>query len=449
MLQRRTRSSREKRRGAGRRAFRGSCELLELRALLATAGYDYLITGFVWPNPGHITYSIAPDGVVWNGGGTNILNASFDAKFGNAWQPEIARALATWEAAANINISQVSETGKQDFNAPGQIQGDPRFGDIRIGGDDFEDPIMLAETYPPPPGTGTKSGDVSINTALPFAIGGTYDLYSVLLHETGLSLGLGEPPNPNVVMNTTYGGVRQGLTPGDLAGIVAIYGPRAPDSFQKQGQGISAATAINITPNLNASAQATITSVSLATIGDTEYFRVVAPKGSGSALQVTAAAANVSMLSPQITLLSASGSVLATAAQPSKWSNNVSVSFNQVVPGQQYVIAVTGATNNVFAVGAYQLHVHFPNAVVASPPPNSVPTPPTKPHPPAPVPGPTPITTRPVAPTPTTPAPAPTTAASRYQALWLRYRQALLNRLRLRARPHSAAPAGGVLRTRG
>ena len=82
------------------------CERLEERALMtAIPGYDYVVTGYRWSNPARITYSIAPDGVLWDHG-TNDLNAVFNAKFGTGgiWQAQIARALATWESVANINL---------------------------------------------------------------------------------------------------------------------------------------------------------------------------------------------------------------------------------------------------------------------------------------------------------------------------------------------------------
>src|SRR5262249_10816696 len=152
-------------------------------------------------------------------------------------------------------ISPRGEVGNSDFNVVGQGQGDSRFGDIRFGGYNFNNPSMLAQTYSPPPAGYTGSGDVAINTAMNYHIGSNWDLFSVMLHETGLSLGVAEPPNPSVVMNTVYGGVRTGLTAGDIAGIQAIYGARVSDSFQSHGQGLAASNAINVTPMLSANGQ--------------------------------------------------------------------------------------------------------------------------------------------------------------------------------------------------
>src|SRR5262245_22426781 len=98
------------------RKVRTAWERLEERELLSSPGYDYSLTGLRWPDPSHITYSIAPDGVLWDHG-TNDLGATFDAKLGKGvWQLPIARALATWESVADINIAQVPD-GPYNQNA--------------------------------------------------------------------------------------------------------------------------------------------------------------------------------------------------------------------------------------------------------------------------------------------------------------------------------------------
>ncbi len=326
----------------------------------------YVLEGTQWSNPGHITYSIAPDGTVWDQG-VNNLNASLNAEIGpGAWQEQIAKALATWESVANINISPTSDSGAQ-FNSYGPEQGDPSFGDIRIAGYNFQNPGLLAQTYDPPPGGWTAAGDSDLNTGFTWSLGSGYDLFSVELHEMGHALGLGEAPDPSDVMYMQYQGVRSGLGAGDIAGIQYLYGARTQDSFQQQGQATSAATAVDVSSYLNAQGLGVVGGASLATIGDVEYFKYTAPNLPGLSMQAVAAAAGVSMLSPEIQILDASGNLLAQQANSAQWSDNASATVN-LVPGEQYIIAVKGATNDVFSVGAYQLQINVQGLPQPAPP---------------------------------------------------------------------------------
>jgi hypothetical protein len=185
-------------------------------------------------------------------------------------------------------------------------------------------------------------------------------------------------------MAPVYGGVRTGLQPGDIAGIQAIYGARTPDSYQSQGMGVGLSAPIDLSASLAASSQVVVSTVSLAAIGDVEYYSFVAPSDSGGVLQITAAAANISMLSPRVSLYDASGTLLAQADNPNAWSDNVTASLPAVVPGQRYYIAVAGDTHDYFDVGAYQLIVSLPQISQPTPPapPVVVTPPPTPPAPP-------------------------------------------------------------------
>ncbi len=241
-----------------------------------------MLSGDSWADPGKITYSFPPDGVNWDGG-VNDLNASLNAEYPTGgWQRAIAEALQTWASVANINVVPVADGG-EPFNTPGQAQGDPRFGDVRVGGYNFDSGTVLAQSYNPPPNGITGAGDVEINTGFNWSPTAPYDLYSVMLHETGLALGMGETTDPTAVMNRIYGGRRWGLEPVDINGIQAIYGPRLPDAYQAGGAATSAGTAHDVSGQLAAIApgvaQATLMNVSLDAIGDTEYFSVVAPAG--------------------------------------------------------------------------------------------------------------------------------------------------------------------------
>src|SRR5206468_3742735 len=148
------------------------------------------------------------------------------------------------------------------------------------------------------------------------------------------SLGLAHAQNPADVMAADYHGVRTGLAPGDIAGIQAIYGARAPDLYQTQGQGISFATAVDISGELTNSASTTLGNLSLAEIGGSEFFSVTAPSWGGSVLQVTAVAGGISLLSPKVELYSSTHQRLAQASDPAACGDNVTASFRGVIPGQ-------------------------------------------------------------------------------------------------------------------
>ena len=354
---------RQRRRNSPR--SRPRLEALERREVLSTVVYpgNYTLEGTQWANPSKITFSFVPDGVQWDNGTTN-LNSVFNAKFGSpqVWQYQIAKALQSWAASANINLVQVADSGLP-FDTPGNAQGDSRFGDIRIAGYVYpnNDMTTLATTYQPPPNGMTAAGDSGINTNVNFTIGSNsgVDLYSVMVHETGHSLGLGHSPDTSAVMYAVYQGVRNGLGAPDIAGIQALYGARVPDALQSSGQGTNSANAVDLTAQLDSSGQVSLNNVSLATIGDTEYFSVTAPANAGSTLQIGADASGTSLLSPRITVYDASMHPLATAGNAAAYGDNADVQVGSVQPGQHYLIAVTGATNDVFATGSYQLHLAF------------------------------------------------------------------------------------------
>lgn len=385
--------------GAARRRLRPSLsDVLEDRQLLATAGVDYVLSGYKWSNPSRITYSIAPDGVTWISG-TNTIDAAFDAKFGAGnWEREIARALATWQAAADINIVPVADA-RYDENALGASQGDPRFGDIRIGGVAMGEQKILAQTYYPPPQGTTAGGDVEINLSMNYGIGRDFDLFSVVLHETGHSLGLGHPSSSSEVMRAVYGGVVDGLDDGDLYGIRAIYGARGVDAYEAQGYGKTSSRPIDMTAPLTTSNTFTSQAASLDVIGETQWFSFVAPSYAGGSWSVTASASNVSMLSPKVTVYNDAGNVLGSASDPSKWSDDATARMSSLVPGRRYYAAVTGATNDVFAVGAYNLTVSVSGSPAVARPTTPIVSAPTTPTAPAPSLPTTPTTTGPVYPT--------------------------------------------------
>lgn len=62
----------------------------------------------------------------------------------------------------------------------------------------------------------------------------TYGLRQVLAHEIGHTIGLDHPGRDGALMGFAYQEDIEGLTPGDIAGAVALYGPRAIETAAGQ-----------------------------------------------------------------------------------------------------------------------------------------------------------------------------------------------------------------------
>ena len=322
--------------------------------------------GVPWFDATSLTLSFVPDGTNVSGKNSNLfaqLN-SFTAQ--QTWQREILRAYQTWAVQANVNIGLAADGG-QAMGTPGAPQEDIRFGDIRIGGRMLSAVAVndnMAGGVPFDYAAATWAGDVVFNTRYNFGIGdnpstGQRDLFSVMLHEAGHSLGVG----PNLVDPTsaTYSSysVKTGLSATDVLALQAMYGVRSADSYEGVLGNGTAATAYNLTANGNKIA----VNGDITAAGDVDYYTFTTPAASSGAngLTVRLKAAGLSLLTGRLTVLDAAGNTVGTTVTTDPLNNNLSIALPTYAANTTYRVKVEGAGTDVFSIGAYVLKLDYAN----------------------------------------------------------------------------------------
>ena len=355
-----------------RRGGRRALEPLESRLLF------YALSGTAWPS-NNLTVSMVPDGTALDGGYTSSLFAHLDSQHPTAtWQREFARALQTWSQYAPLNFTFVGDDGSPT-GVDGAPQGDPRFGDIRLGAR-----AMGALGFGWFPRGTTRGGDIILSTDYSYAIGSVVDLYSLLLHESGHALGLQHSTDTDAVMSGVASRVVSDLSADDIAGIRAIYGARQHDAFDLASRNdvFGSATTIAADDSGMFAAVADLTD-----IGDVDHYRVTVPTNSDGTLTVSVDARGLSLLAPAVRVYDASGNLVASASAGDAYGTVATVNLSGLTPGQTYTIAADGATADVFGIGGYRLDAKFGTSTQTPPPlPPPPPPPPPPPLPPPPPP---------------------------------------------------------------
>jgi hypothetical protein len=327
-------------------------EALEDRSTPATYGNP-------WHDATHLTLSFVPDGTVIAGHQSTLFQTLNQQMPTATWQRLIAHAVQTWADYANISVGVVADGG-QPFGTPGQMQGDPRFGDIRIGAQAMAASAISVSVPHDPFLSGTWSGDVLLNSTYDFSSGKT-NLYSVMLHELGHVFGLDDNNDPNSVMYANYNGNRSGLSSGDITAIQALYGVRTPDLNEGSNgnNSINTATQVPSPPGNFTGATPLVMYGDITTTKDVDYYAVRPINGYTGPMTFRVRTAGISMLEPRLTVVDASGHVLGQAQSSNTLGDEISVQLGNVNPQTTYFVRVDGATQDVCGIGRYGLGVTF------------------------------------------------------------------------------------------
>ncbi|HSQ56491.1 MAG TPA: matrixin family metalloprotease [Gemmata sp.] len=325
----------------------GFIERLEDRSLPSAFGTP-------WPDAEHLTFSFAPDGTITTQGGSVLTAVMSQAASDAVWQREILRAFQTWAVNAGINIGVVKDGG-QDFGVAGAVQGDSRFGDIRIGAaGGAADEVASAGPFS---WTGsTISGDVFFSATSPYTIGnvpGKFDIFSVAIHEAGHVFGLEHSNLTDSVMNETYS-YRTGLSSTDISAIQELYGVRQADAFDAARSNNTASNASILSGELKGAGLRYIADGDLTTLADVDYYKFTAPIGF-NAVTVRLQAEGLSLVLPRVTVYDSLGRVVAAGVSRDPLNNDLLLHFNTSLLGGTFTVKVAGATDDVFGIGAYRL----------------------------------------------------------------------------------------------
>jgi hypothetical protein len=224
---------------------------------LESGAYTFFSTPTKWnpgPNTAQVWTGASPGGATWSimgagfvsdnpvdshhGMGTTVSITSLGVSGWDEgdYSAMIDEALNVWAAVSGFsNLGLVADG---DVNAGGPEADDGHLGDIRIAAWEITSSgTTLAHAFQP--GTenefgagGTLAGDMHIDVNRTWVddptdttSDGDFDLFTVVLHELGHSLGLNHSTESGSVMEANYEGARRTLHADDIAGIQALYGP--------------------------------------------------------------------------------------------------------------------------------------------------------------------------------------------------------------------------------
>lgn len=313
-----------------------------------------------WPEPDGITVSFLPDGTTV-GEQTSQLYATLDALMPRAeWQETVLRAFQTWAATTNVNFALTADGGLP-VGVLGFKQGDPRFGDVRIGAIAMGADVLATANPYDAFVANTWVGDVFLNSAAPagaLASQPAGSLFAIMLHEAGHVLGAQHSDDPASAMFAhIQARGSQGLSPADVLQVQSQYGVRRPDEFEGAlgNDTLASATPLALqeaTGNLYVARVA----ADLTTAADVDIYQVNLPAGVDR-VDVSLTASGVSLVTSRLTILDAHGNPVAAAATQNPLHNDLSLTVDRAQVGDTYYVRIEAARPDAFGVGAYHLEL--------------------------------------------------------------------------------------------
>jgi hypothetical protein len=304
----------------------------------------------------------------------NDLRQALDAVTQRSnWQELALRAFQTWAVHADINVGLRSDHNLA-FGSPGLTVADPRFGDFRIGA--FPQKGVLANSIPFQAVAGTSSGDILINSAEPFTyhdwaggvgpdpssqMPGQWDLFSVLLHESGNALGVDDNSLNWTVMFRTYTVPKGVLSQDDIDGIQALYGARSDPFETISNDQLVLATLLPTPAGFQPASDVLTAGGSLGDADDVDHYQFT-PLAGQDRVTIRLKASGISLLKSRVEVLDANGQVLAQSIADSVFDNDHAIHIDGLQNQSSLFIRVSSADQDVFSVGDYQLTLDYRDA---------------------------------------------------------------------------------------
>lgn len=324
-------------------------------------GIDFTLHGAQWSKT-NLSVSFMPDGTKVYTDTSDLFAHLSPVGSQEAWQREIIRALARWSAVTPLNFHVVADNGSADPAVlPGPNVASPPFGDLRVGARPLSIGYVAITYFPL--ASSTISGHVFLSTNWTFNINGTYgDLFATTIHELGHALGLKDTPCP---INPSTGACAYypvmypylqnftALTPDDISGIQAIYGPRTADSYDLAGSNNTPDTASDVTA---AATGQTFVNGDITTLGDLDHYGFVVPAGAAPVVSITAEG-GISLLQPRIRIFDATGVMLREVSAVG-YGKGALLQL-PVTSGTKYIVGVDSPATDEFGIGAYRLAIEF------------------------------------------------------------------------------------------